>query len=250
MEPNTQDYRMSFFKPTNKRTKANRNMVLWLVLIWAIAIFGFQIALRVLEKPTPEPILNSYNSLKENVYQGTATTEQYQEFTLVPLQVLCKVFISPDERAQLQTLLNWSFFKTLDTEQSLELEKEIKSFEKTEEVTTDILDADYQKAKANLITLAAPILGLSETDIRAKILPLELSSEYQKNISQEQTAQIETILNKYLIHNESVLTRTKILGFPFHYFYTAVFLLILFVLLCLLYCISADRLNKKYQIED
>ena len=54
----------------------------------------------------------------------------------------------------------------------------------------------------------------------------------------------------YLIHNRSVLTDLKFLGFPFHYFYTAVFLLILFVGLCWLYCVRTDLFNKKYGIED
>ena len=60
---------------------------------------------------------------------------------------------------------------------------------------------------------------------------------------------VET-MGLYLIHNRSVLTDTKFLGFPFHYFYTAVFLLILFVGLCWLYCIRTDMFHKKYGIED
>lgn len=54
----------------------------------------------------------------------------------------------------------------------------------------------------------------------------------------------------YMTHNQSVLTNAKFLGFPFHYFYTAVFLLILFVFLCWLYCVITDRVNIKLGLEE
>ncbi|MFC1670672.1 DUF4212 domain-containing protein, partial [Spirochaetota bacterium] len=50
----------------------------------------------------------------------------------------------------------------------------------------------------------------------------------------------------YLIHNRNVLTDIKFLGFPFHYFYTSQLLLIMFVLICLVYCIATDRIHRKY----
>lgn len=46
MDDSSNDYRISFFKPTTPQARTNRNMVVWLVLIWFIAIFGFQTMLR------------------------------------------------------------------------------------------------------------------------------------------------------------------------------------------------------------
>jgi hypothetical protein len=54
MDNSSDDYHISFFKPTTPQAVANRNMVVWLVVIWFFAIFGFQILLKVVEKPTPE----------------------------------------------------------------------------------------------------------------------------------------------------------------------------------------------------
>lgn len=250
MKTNTQEYHTSFFRPTSDITRANRNMVLWLVLIWAVAVFGFHFLLKIIEEPTPEPVLLKYEQVKESAYNGTAELVEMQEFAKVPLQVLCKVFLSEEERTHLQSVLTWAVFKTAHQEQVSFLQSSIKEFEEIEANTTDILDPIYQDSKIHLMNVAAPFLGLSENDIRAKILPLELTSDYPKNLSEESIAQFETILNKYLIHNESVLTRIKFLGFPFHYFYTAVFLLVLFIFLCWLYCIRTDALNKKYGIED
>ncbi|RKX20065.1 MAG: hypothetical protein DRP35_06675 [Candidatus Zixiibacteriota bacterium] len=42
----------------------------------------------------------------------------------------------------------------------------------------------------------------------------------------------------------------RFLGFPFHYFYTAVFLLVLFVGLCWIFCFQTDRIYKKLGIEE
>ena len=61
----------------------------------------------------------------------------------------------------------------------------------------------------------------------------------------EQQALTKEIMDRYLIHNRSVLTDTIFLGFPLHYFYTAVFLLVLFVGLCLGYCLMMERLEKE-----
>ncbi|MGM0650978.1 MAG: sodium/substrate symporter small subunit [Bacteroidota bacterium] len=249
METKNEEYRTSFFKPTNQQTRANRNMVLWLLLIWVLAVFGFHIVLKLIEEPVPEPALLTYESVKDEVYQGTAGMETYREYAGVQLQVLSKVFISPDDHSRLREAFNWAVFKIADGEQANRLRSEISRFEKIESETTDILEEDYKQAKADLRAVAVPVLGLDKNDVRTRILPLELTSDYTENFSDDQIATLEAILDKYLIHNESVLTRTKILGFPFHYFYTAVFLLVLFVVLCLIYCLRTDVLNKKYGID-
>ena len=66
MEQKKEDYRISFFKPSNPQTRANRNMVLWLLLVWVLAVFGFHVVLKIIEKPTPEPALLTYDLIKED----------------------------------------------------------------------------------------------------------------------------------------------------------------------------------------
>lgn len=249
MEQKKEDYRISFFKPTNPQTRANRNMVLWLLLVWVLAVFGFHIVLKIIEEPTPEPALLTYESLKEDVYQGVADADVYQNYAAVQLQVLSKVFIAPEDHDLLQKAFNWAVFTMLDAEAADKLKSEIHAFESIESETTDITDPAYQKAKAQLRKAAVPVLGLEMNDVRTRTLPFALQSEYAKNLSEDEIHTLEGVLDKYLIHNESVLTNMTILGFPFHYFYSAVFLLVLFVVLCLIYCIRTDKLNKKYGIE-
>jgi putative solute:sodium symporter small subunit len=250
METNNQEYRISFFKPTNPSTTANRNMVLWLLLIWTIAVFGFQVVLKLIEEPTPEPAFLSYLKVKDNVFAGSASVEELQTFAKVPLQVLCKVSVGKEERIELQKSLNQTLFTIADDEEAAILKEKIHAFKTVEEKTDDILALDYQQSKLDLMAFSAPILGLADNDVRTKILPLELSTDYPESMSKADILMLESILEKYLIHNESVLTNTTVLGFPFHYFYTAVFLLILFIFLCWIYCVRTDKLNKKYGIDD
>jgi putative solute:sodium symporter small subunit len=81
------------------------------------------------------------------------------------------------------------------------------------------------------------------------LLPTSLTPVENANFTPELTEQIPEIMQLYLVHNRSVLTDARFLGFPFHYWYTAQFLLILFVGLCIIYASFIDRLHKKYNIE-
>jgi len=64
-------------------------------------------------------------------------------------------------------------------------------------------------------------------------------------LTKDNKEKLPAIMSLYLTHNQSVLTDTQFLGFPFHYFYTSVFLLVLFVALCWVYCFIIDRMHSK-----
>jgi len=250
MDKSPDDYHISFFKPTTPHAKANRNMVVWLVLIWFIAIFGFQILLRVIEKPTPEPSYIAFQSVWENVENGSPSNAELQEFGQSTLSVLGKIAITNDDKVALDNAMSWSIYKlTADSLRAGVIAK-VQAFEKMKADIENISDPAYIKAKESLSAEMSPLLNLSPLDVRSKILPLELSSDNMDNITGDTEQNLPLIMKKYLVHNQSFLTDFKFLGFPFHYFYTAVFLLILFVGLCLLYCIRTDQLNAELNIVD
>ena len=126
----------------------------------------------------------------------------------------------------------------------------IEGFEKYAEGIENINDEKYIDMKNTLSVALSKVIGLEEQDVRATILPLELNSKQSKELSAETIEKLPVVMKKYLVHNQSVLTDAVIFGFPFHYFYTAVFLLILFVGLCWIYCVRIDNLNKKFNIAD
>ena len=93
-------------------------------------------------------------------------------------------------------------------------------------------------------------MNINKNGIRAEILNSVLDSKTNVELTKEDKEKLPQIMDKYLIHNRSFLTDSKFLGFPFHYFYTAVFLLILFVGLCYAYAKQIENLNKRYGIDD
>ncbi|MBN1925887.1 MAG: DUF4212 domain-containing protein [Prolixibacteraceae bacterium] len=250
MEESNNGFHISFFKPTTKQAKSNRNMVLWLVSIWAVAIFGFQLALYVLQKPTPEATLALFEENWDHVKTNSANNEQLKDFSYAALSVLGKIFIRPEHKAALDKGLTIAVLQLSDSTQSAIVSDKIRNFENLASSITDITDENYKLAKADLCETVSPILGLDKSDPRNIVLPLELVSLTDAALSKEDIALIEEAMPLYLTHNQSILTDTKFLGFPFHYFYTAVFLLILFVGICWLYCVRTDRINAKLNIAD
>lgn len=249
MSESSNGYHISFFKPTTPQALANRNLTIWLVLIWAVAIFGFHFLMRAIEKPTPEPAYVAFQEAWTNIEAGTAGTTDYQEFGQSMLSVLGKA-VSPDHRKGLGEAMSWSVYMLTEDSLKADLINKIKDFEALKGNVDNIADKDYIAAKQALSGELSPVLNLSFMDIRSQLLPIELTSANIEGLSDLVKTHLPGIMAKYLIHNQSVLTDTIFLGFPFHYFYTAVFLLILFVGLCWLYCVRIDKINAKFNIID
>ena len=250
MESNQNDYHISFFKPTTAQAKWNRNLAIKLILIWAVAVFGFHFLLRAIEKPTPEESYVKYEMVWENILEESASVEEMQIFAHSSLSVIGKIFIKPDEKASLNNAVSWVTYQLADSSQKELLIDKTKVFEKLKEEVTSISDPEYINAKNSLSQVASSILGLQKSDPRTLIVSFSLVSTEMELFKAESKDIIPTVMSTYLIHNQSFLTDFKFLGFPFHYFYTAVFLLILFVFLCWLYCVRVDKMNAKLDIEE
>ncbi|MBN2891270.1 MAG: DUF4212 domain-containing protein [Bacteroidales bacterium] len=248
MEKNSEQekrYDISFFKPTTELAKRNRTLAMWLLLLWVIAIFGFHTLLKVIEKPTAEPVYTSFESVWQNVKAGNASVQEQKDFAQSTLTVLCKVFITPEERAILDNAFGSTFFSLLSDDKKDEVLNEIQLF-KTYEFGTE----EYNASKLKLAGIVSETIGVENYSLQAKISPLELNPENISEFQTENVDQLESVMQKYLIHNQSFLTDTNFLGFPFHYFYTAVFLLILFVGICWFYCVRTDKIMKELGIEE
>lgn len=247
MENNQIDYHVSFFKPKTRRNLKNRNMVLWLVIVWATAVFGFQILLRVIEKPVPEPAYNTFVSVWDNVKADNASVEELKDFANSLSFVIGKVYIKPEYQAALSNAFTWSVFEVAGDEKD-HLNKVLTDFEKVQAESDDIFDPNYVESKEALENYIAQLLDIPQNDARKPILPFSVDSKKADSYAAENMKITEEAMSMYLIHNRSVLTDTRFLGFPFHYFFTAVFLLILFIGLCLTYCIITDRREAKEQL--
>jgi len=247
MENSQNEYHVNFFRPTTPNARRNRSMILWLLSIWVIAIFGFQVVLKVLGKPTPEQALVEFNAVYEPVNTGTANQEQYRIFSRAVLQGLGKIYLAPEYNAALSNAFSYSLFHLVG-EQNQELIQSIDAFAEMQRVSENITDAGYLSFRAQLESLVKTLLELQPNDPRIVAAPFALNPELAVEFTPENQKLTQEAMTLYMTHNRSFLTDTKFLGFPFHYFYTAVFLLLLFVGLCVIYCIKADKDEAKEQI--
>ncbi len=76
VENQTNNYDISFFKPTTPIAKFNINITISLVTIWAIAIFRFQLILKIIEKPTPEVAYTEFEKVWDKVSEGSASADE------------------------------------------------------------------------------------------------------------------------------------------------------------------------------
>jgi putative solute:sodium symporter small subunit len=223
-------YNVNFFKPLTQHARANTKLILTLAIIWAVGVFGFQILLMVFNEPTPEANFAKFEKVWPVVVENDAVAPQIkQDFAKVTLAVLGKnIAVKDEHKAYLKEALSWT----------------VHSMQK------DSMKAVFQnEPNEESIQIAAATIGLSSEGfdkLMLDLLPTSLVKVTNTELSIECKSSIPEIMKLYLIHNQSGLTDFNFLGFPFHYWYTAQFLLIMFVLLCLTYAKVIDRMNKKF----
>lgn len=212
----SKDYNSNFFFPNTPFAKENNRLIMMIIVVWAAAVFGFHIWMKAVEKPVPEPAHTSYMAVVDALEAGTATIEQEQAAARVYLTLLGK-YIDLRDDVRLQN----AFTAT------------VKSIAPAATTADD----------------AAQAIGLGDNaidNLLRTVIPVAMTEAALTAVSY---SDLRIVMDTYLIHNRSFLTDTKFLGFPFHYFYTAVFLMVLFVALCALYCVVADKMMVKHGIE-
>jgi len=270
------DYNFSIFNPVNEYSRRNRNIIFSILIIWLVCIFGFQVLLLILQKPTPEKTLTVYESVAGHVFSGQATAEEKQVFNGSLLMVLGKT-IKPGDRTTLDFMLTRTVFDLLadSAEQADFIGKLTPLAAKRAELAAlneswdkkSIRFAEFEQGSLALnkeiINLKNDLSGYLNTVADKLIpsghefrhvmliwLPYELRMDAITNPQMPDQAKLDGIMKLYLTHNQSFLTGFRFLGFPFHYFYTAVFLLILFVGLCIIYAYRIEHLHRKFQMEE
>lgn len=256
MESSKNDYNFSLFKPGSPYGRKNRNLIITLVTIWFVAIFGFQILLLIFEKPTPENTLATFEAVWEKVKTGDASDEEKKDFINSLVAVAGKSSVKPADKIILVKSITRAVFNIVSDSEKVILSEKVKELAETRAKLTVAPETEYPVLKSDLIrikseinTIANEKTGIDPTNNKEAILPYSLNVE-NKELTSEEVEALPQIMKLYLTHNQSFLTDKKILGFPFHYFYTAEFLLILFVCLCLFYSIRITQLQKRFSIKE
>ena len=212
IDPYDTSYDINFFKPAKGIAQDSNRTITVFIIIWFIAVFGFQFLLIATNKMTPEKTLLTFNELWPKVQAGEATRSELQEFSKSLLMVLGKnIVLAQEDKVLLKEAFSISAGK-LTANQSLDPE-----------------------AVADALALKTEPFG----QIMIELLPHSLVQPGSSTYS----SALPAVMEKFCTHPQGPLTNLKFMGFPFHYWYTAQFLLIFFVLLCLLY---AHRIEKLY----
>lgn len=223
------NHEVNFFKPTSAHAKANMKLIITLVIVWAVAVFGFQFLLLALQRDTPEPIYSDFQAVWSKVAEGSATADEQRTFARATLAVLGKnIAVSAGEKAVLKDALSATVRELLPAGRAAAYNAGL-----------------GERASAEAVAIAAGAIGLAETGfdkLMRELLPTSLVAG-PGGIDDER---IPVIMTTYLVHNRSGLTDFTFLGFPFHYWYTAQFLLILFVVLCLIYAVVIEKIHAKH----
>ncbi len=225
----TAELKVNFFKPITEHARANMKLILTLAIIWAVAVFGFQVLLIMVNKPVPEANYEKF----ERVWPDLNSPQAKQELASVTLAVLGKnVALQPNHKELLQVTVS--------------------------KLVLQLLPAEKQSLFSD-----APLEYLAENDLHAvlglgnegfdklmyDLLPTSLVKVKDGALTPAITEHLPDIMQLYLVHNRSFLTDSTFLGFPFHYWYTAQFLLIMFVILCIIYAVAIDKIHKEHNID-
>jgi len=251
------EYNFSIFKPRNLHGKKNRNVILTMLLIWAVAVFGFQFLLRAVERPVPEKSLVTFMELWPSVRSGAVTPENHNGFLTSLVMARGKNTLKPDEQKVISDAITCFTYTILPDSAGKLLGSIVSKISDLRNSLTSLKGEQYLEVKKKITDHYSAITattvkytGFAGGSLESSIFVYSLQTLFPASMADASFDRLEDIMKLYMTHNQSFLTDSRILGFPFHYFYTAVFLLILFVILCIVYNLLVEwRLNKEGVVE-
>jgi len=250
-------FNFNLFQPRNLHGRKNRNVILSMLAIWFVAVFGFQFLLRAIEKPTPEKALGEFESAWPSIVAGNYSAPGSQSLLHSLLMVKGKLTVNTPDQIVLGKAISALTFKMAPDTLKEKILNGMAEQKLLKAAIPALMGQEYldmktkiQQGNKVLADMVEPFTGIKYSSLESAILVGSLSPATEDDLSGQEFSRLPEIMKLYLTHNQSKLTDSIVLGFPFHYFYTAVFLLILFVSLCLIYNILiAWRLKKEGIVE-
>lgn len=229
------DYNFNFFRPKTAFSRDNSKLISVIVIVWLVAVFGFQLLLKMTESPCPEKGYLSYQKIAEKFEVGQLNASDKLELTRINLSLMSR-------------------YVGLRNNQALKVYTSVLIHDLMPETEKEKL-ISYTKINNSEIPVDFIVtgIGMDSNDLRAYVIPYAVTAfEVPENIQTEiekMAPLMKNLLNKYMVHNRSFLTDSTFLGFPFHYFYTSELLLFIFIGLCLVYCFIFQRILNKHGME-
>ncbi|MEE4165372.1 MAG: hypothetical protein V2I35_05195, partial [Desulfocapsaceae bacterium] len=206
----SKSFDVNFFKPSTPFLRENIRAIVIGLVIWGVATYGFQILLKIMETPTSEAIYLSFQQAAPKLADGSASPEDKVTAANFYLSMLGKS----------TALLNNDALKDAFTSTVYSL---LSDAEKKTLLSVAQTAATDKKVNVDFINTA---LGITDNKAMMAAVPYSLSAVSPDKMAMTNDA-LTPLMDKFFIHNQSVLTDTIVFGFPFHYLYTALFLLTL-----------------------
>ena len=228
----SKSYNVNFFKPSTPFLKENIRAIVIGLVIWGVVTYGFQILLRIMETPTPEAVYVEFQEIAPKLTDGSASPEEMAKAASFYLAMLGKS-AALLQNEQLKVAFTSTAHNALaGAEQQMLLDLAGKA-------------GSGEAMEAGFIHAA---LGIAENKAMMAVVPFALTAVTPDTLVMYDPA-TKPLMDKFFIHNQSVLTDSIVFGFPFHYFFTALVTLTIFVLICLWYCGVMDKMMKKHGME-
>ena len=228
----SKSYNVNFFKPSTPFLKENIRAIVIGLVVWGVVTYGFQILLKIMETPTPEASYVEFQQIAPKLADGSASAEEMVQGANFYLTMLGKS-AALLKNEQLKTAFTSTAYNVLaGADQQMLIDTAAKAG------SGEAMDVGF-------INTA---LGITDNKAMMAVVPFALTAVTPDKMVMFDPA-TKPLMDKFFIHNQSVLTDTIVFGFPFHYFFTALVTLVTFVLICLVYCQVIDKLMKKHGME-
>ncbi len=253
----TDQFNFSIFRPRNLHGRKNRNVIFSMLLIWAAAVFGFQFLLKGIQEPKAENSLILFETVWPSALKGDIVPDDARTLLATMIHVKGKNIVKPADQELLNSAISSMMYGIISDTVKTQITGVLADTRKLKSELATARDQVYLDIKSEiniqsgrLISLLEPYTGFNPVSLEATILINSLKEDYPQTLADESLTRLPAVMKLYLTHNQSKLTDTIFLGFPFHYFYTAVFLLILFITLCIVYNVLIEwRLKKEGIVE-
>jgi hypothetical protein len=167
----TSDYHFNLFQPFTEHGRKIRNLILTMLAVWAVCVFGFQVLLKVVEKPTPEVSLNRFDAAYASLEQGRSDQSTVREFLHSQILAAGKNVIKPADREVLVSGINLAFRMLIPDSVREPMLAKLPEMITMKEKLTKAKDQEYldlktgiSRIQSDLMTLTAPYTDLHPED--------------------------------------------------------------------------------------
>ena len=184
------NYNSSLFRPRNLHGRKNRNVILTMLLIWAVAVFGFQFLLRAIEKPVPEKALENFEKLWPSVRAGQGSQTDKTAFLNSLVQVRGKITLSADDKKLFSDAISTMTNQLLPDNIKNELNVSVADVNSLRSKLPELKDQEYLDTKRkiaelsdNISGLTASYTGIKKGSLESSILLFSLKSEFPESMA-------------------------------------------------------------------